>query len=319
MGSLGRLKMNLPHNAAVLTMSGTSRSAHNVIRGVLEARRSLPLYCSPAILFAFNWLLMLSSLRARVTYVTYPFMGIPLLLCALSVGSFLLGHVVARVIFHRESGQDQPLTYALDVTRLWNLNLLLCCAALLIILFNWIAIGPPPALGDPTSYLTYGRFKQILFPLLVAIVVNATLDTSRWRMALFAFFGIAGLSLYITRGLLMVALLQVFFVFSLRTNISRRKLHAIAFGVLAFAVVAATLLGNARTSHDVFLQYLQIRHKYFEWPMAGLWFTSYVSIPFPYLLLIFANVNVLRSDPRISLSVVAIVSHARISACRNSQ
>ncbi len=293
MGSLGRLKMNLPHNAAVLTMSvGRDRSAHNIVRGVLESRRSLPLYCSPAILFAFNWLLMLSSLRARVTYVTYPFMGIPLLLCALSVGSFLLGHVVARVIFHRESGQDQPLTYALDVTRLWNLNLLLCCAALLIIIFNWIAIGPPPALGDPTSYLTYGRFKQILFPLLVAIVVNATLDTSRWRMALFAFFGIAGLSLYITRGLLMVALLQAFFVFSLRTNMSRRKLHAIAFGVLAFAVVAATLLGNARTSHDVFLQYLQIRHKYFEWPMAYLWFTSYVSIPFSNLCWIFANVNV---------------------------
>jgi oligosaccharide repeat unit polymerase len=267
------------------------RSAHDVVRGVLKTRRSIPLYCSPAVIFAFNWLLMLSSLRAHVTYVTYPFMGIPLLLCALSMGSFLLGHLVARVIFHREQIQDQPLTYALDVTRLWNLNLFLCCAALLIIAFNWITIGPPPALGDPTSYLTYGRFKQILFPLLVTIVVNATLDSSRWRMALFTFFGIAGLSLYITRGLLMVALLQAFFVFSLRTNMSRRKLHAIAFGFLVFAIVIVTLIGNARTSHGVFLEYLQIRHNFVAWPMAYLWFTSYASIPFSNLCWIIANAN----------------------------
>ncbi len=266
-------------------------TTHTIARGVLKARRSLPLYCSPVFIFAFNWVLMLSSLRVQVTYVTYPFMGIPLLLCGLSVGSFFLGQVVSRVIFHRDSDKERPLTYDLDVTRLWNLNLFLCCAALLFIVFNWMTIGPPPALGDPTSYLTYGRFKQLLFPILVTIVVNATLDSSRWRLALFAIFGIAGLSLYITRGLLLVALLQVFFVFSLRTNMSRRKLHAIAFAFLVFAIVAVTLIGNARTSQGVFLEYLQIRHEYFGWPMAYLWLTSYVSIPFSNLCWIFAKAN----------------------------
>jgi hypothetical protein len=260
---------------------------HTCVDGVLKSQRSLPLYCSPAIIFALNWVMMLASLHAQITYVTYPFMRIPLLLCGLSAISFLFGHLVARVTLHRERSQDQPLSYTLDVTRLWNLNLFFCWAALLIIVFNWITSGPPPALGDPTSYLTYGRFKQILFPFLVAIIVNATLDTSRRRMALFAVFGIAGLTMYVTRGLLMVALLQAFFVFSIRANISKRRLHTIAFGVLVFAIVAATLIGNLRTSQGVFLEYLQIRQKYFGWPTAYLWLTSYVSVPFSNLCWIF--------------------------------
>ena len=255
-------------------------SANTIVHGVLKARRSLPLYCSPPIIFVINWALMLVSLRAQVTYVTYPSLGIPIVLCCLSMGSFFPGYLVSRALFHHLPGDDRPVLYTLDVTRLWNLNLLLCCIALLIVTFNWITLGPPPALGDPTSYLTYGRFKQILFPVLVSIVVNATLDPSRRRVALSALFGIAGLGLYISRGLLMVALLQVFFVFSLRTSMSRRRLHAIVFGFLIFAVAAVTVIGNIRTSQGVFLEYLQIRQRYFGWPTAYLWVTSYISIPF---------------------------------------
>jgi oligosaccharide repeat unit polymerase len=174
---------------------------------------------------------------------------------------------------------------------MWRLNLVISFAALLIILFNWITIGPPPALGDPASYLTYGRFKQVLFPLLVTVTVNSTLDSSRWRKVLFAAFGIAGMALYITRGLLLVALLQMFYVFALRTGMSKRKLYSIAIGCLAFAILAATMIGNARTAHGVFLEYLQIREKYFDWPTVYLWLVSYVSIPFSNLCWLFAKGN----------------------------
>jgi oligosaccharide repeat unit polymerase len=139
--------------------------------------------------------------------------------------------------------------------------------------------------------LTYGRFKQVLFPLLVTVTVNATLDSSRWRKLLFVAFGIVGMSLYITRGLIMVALLQMFFVFALKTRMSKRKLYSIAFGFLAFTILAITLIGNARTAQGVFLEYLQIRHKFFGWPMAYLWLTSYISIPFSNLCWLFAKGN----------------------------
>lgn len=262
---------------------------HKVVHGILKGRADLPLYCNPLVLFCLNWVAMLVALSFQVTYVSYPNMGIPLLLFILSLASFLFGYLISRMLLHRWPARSEPFAYALDVTQLWQANLFFAVASLIIIFFNWMLSGPPPALGDPTSYLTYGRFKQVLFPLLVVITVNSTLDPVRWRKALFALFGIASMALYITRGLLMVALVQMLFVFSLKTRMSRRKLYTIAFGFLAFAVVAITLIGNARTAQGVFLEYLQIRQKYFGWPTAYLWLTSYISIPFSNLCWLFAK------------------------------
>jgi oligosaccharide repeat unit polymerase len=262
---------------------------HKFVHSVLNGRRDLPLYCNPVIIFLMNWVLMLVTLSFQITYVSYPAPGMPLLLFALSLGSFLFGYLVSRTVLHRWPTPSQPLSYTIDLSRLWQLNLLFCGGAFVIILFNWILSGPPPAVGDPASYLTYGRFKQVLFPLLVVVTVNSTLDTSRWRKVAFAMFGIAGMALYITRGLLMVALLQMLFVFSLKTRMSRKKLYSIAAGCLALAVVAITLIGNARTAQGVFLEYLQIRQRYSDWPMVYLWLTSYISIPFSNLCWLFAK------------------------------
>jgi oligosaccharide repeat unit polymerase len=260
-----------------------------LVFGALKARTELPLFCNPLVIFLANWALMLISLSIQITYVTYPNMGIPVLLFVISLGSFLFGYLVSRTLLHQWPTRSETFSYMLDVTQLWQLNVLFCIAALLIIVFNWLFSGPPPALGDPTSYLTYGRFKQVLFPLLVIVTVNSSLDPSRWRRALFMMFGVAGMTLYITRGLLMVALFQMMFVFALKTRMERRKLYGIALGFLAFTVVVITIIGNARTAQDVFLEYLQIRHKYSDWPMAYLWLTSYVSIPFSNVCWLFAK------------------------------
>lgn len=262
---------------------------HKLVHGELKPLRDLPLFCNPLVIFLGNWMLMMISLSFQITYVTYPGMGMPLLLFSISLGSFLFGYIVSRILLHRWPTPNGAPSYSLDVTQLWQLNLVLSCGALMIIIFNWLLTGPPPAVGDPTSYLTYGRFKQVLFPLLVTVTVNATLDSSRWRKALFILFGVAGMTLYITRGLLMVALLQMFFVFSLKTRMSRRKLYTILVCFIAFTVVVITVIGNARTAQGVFLEYLQIKHKYSDWPMAYLWLTSYVSIPFSNLCWLFAK------------------------------
>ncbi len=294
----GELEFDVRHQARTVVTPAAifppvvdGNKGHQLTQGVLKTRRFLPFFCNPVALFILNWTLMLASLSVQVTYVTYPLLDIPLLLCALSIGSFLFGYLVSRTTLNIWPRPNDSLSYTLDVTTLWRLNLLLSVAAFLIIAFNWITLGPPPALGDPSTYLTYGRFKQVLFPLLVCVAVNAILDSSRPRKVLFALFGIAGMALYITRGLLMVTLLQMLFVFSLRTQMSRRKLYSIAFGCLVFAIVAVTLIGNARTAQGVFLEYLQIRHKYFGWPMAFLWLTSYISIPFSNLCWLFAKGN----------------------------
>lgn len=262
---------------------------HKFVHGQLRPRDEIPFFCNPLVIFLANWALMMVSLSFQITYVTYPTFGMPLLLCAISIGSFLFGYIVSRMLLHRWPAQSVASFFALDVTQLWQINLLLCAASLAIIIFNWVSSGPPPAIGDPSSYLTYGRFKQVLFPLLVTITVNAVLDPSRWRKALFIIFGVAGMTVYITRGLLMVALLQMFFVFALKTRLSRRKLYFILIGFIAFTVVVITVIGNARTAQGVFFEYLQIRQKFSDWPMAYLWLTSYISIPFSNLCWLFAK------------------------------
>lgn len=262
---------------------------HKLVQGELKPAGEMPLFCNPVVIFVANWALMMASLACQVTYVTYPKAGMPLLLFSISLGSFLFGYIVSRMLLQKWPTRNTTPFYALDVTQLWQLNLVLCGVALIIMIFNWVLTGPPPAIGDPTSYLTYGRFKQVLFPVLVTVAVNATLDPARWRKALFILFGVAGMTLYITRGLLMVALLQMFFVFALKTRMNKRKLYTFLICFAAFAVVAITVIGNARTARDVFLEYLQIRHKYSGWPMAYLWLTSYISIPFSNLCWMFAT------------------------------
>jgi len=262
---------------------------HKVVHGSARPLRDIPAFCNPLVIFVANWMLMLLSLSFQITYVTYPSAGLPFILFTISLGSFLLGYLVSRMLLHRWPTSSDSPAFTLDVTQLWQLNLLFCVASAIIIAFNWLLSGPPPALGDPTSYLIYGRFKQVLFPLMVTVTVNAMLDPVRWRKALFMMFGLAGMTLYITRGLIMVAFVQMFFLFVLKTQMSRKRLYTILICFLAFAIVAITVIGNIRTAQGVFLEYLQIRRKYFDWPMAYLWLTSYVSIPFSNLCWLFAK------------------------------
>jgi len=158
--------------------------------------------------------------------------------------------------------------------------MILCIVCLLIIAFNWITLGPPPAFGDFSSYLTYGRLRQILFPALITITVNAFLDKSKTQRALYAVFGLSWLMIYVTRGVVLVAILQALFVFSLRTGISKKKLYTVGLLCFLFSAFAGTAIGNARTPMAVFMDFLQIRSQYFDWPMIYLWLISYISIPF---------------------------------------
>ncbi len=83
---------------------------HKFIYGVLKGRHELPLFCNPLVIFVLNWALMMVSLSFQVTYVTYPTMGIPILLFALSLGSFLFGYLVSRTLLHRWPTSSGSLT-----------------------------------------------------------------------------------------------------------------------------------------------------------------------------------------------------------------
>lgn len=253
---------------------------HKVIAGILRPQRELPIYCNPVALFLAVWVLMLVCLSFHVSYVIYPTFGLPFLIFLISAGSLLLGYFASTAVLDQDTARKEATTYLLDVTRLWRLNLLFCALAMALVGFNWFTSGPPPAIGDASTYLTYGNLKQILFPLLTCIAVNATLDPSRLRRCLFMIFGFGWLALYITRGNMLATFLQIFFLFSLKSSIDRKKQYLLFLGAVAVGIAAMTIIGNLRTAHDIFIAFLEIRDKYSDWPMAFLWPVAYVSIPF---------------------------------------
>lgn len=266
------------------------RARHSLRAGIFRPRRELPVYCNPIALFLAVWVLMLACLSVHVSYVIYPNLATPLLIFLVSSGSLLLGFFASTAVLDQNLPQSISTSYVLDVTILWRLNLLFCVFALALIALNWFTAGPPPAIGDPSTYLVYGKLKQVLFPLLTCISVNATLDSSRLRRYFFLAFGLGALGLYVARGILLVAFLQMFFLFSLRSHMSRKKQYLLFFAAFAFAIAGMTVIGNLRTAHALFVEFLQIRGKYADWPMAFLWPVSYVSIPFSNLCWMVAQV-----------------------------
>lgn len=246
----------------------------------------LPFYCHPVKLFVLVWVVMLASLAFRISYSSYPHMELPVLLFGASVLSLLCGYVLRPDDAElRQSAADsaQRGNPLLNVSRLRRLNWLFVAMTLAIMLVNLKLDGLPPLLGlfsfDTKIYLDYGRMKQVLFPLLIIILVNGSLDPSRLRKMFFFIFALGAMLLYITRGEILAALLQTLFVFSMTTRLPRRKLIIAAAVTVVGLALLANVIGNNRTAQEGFLRVLDIRGEFWDWPMIALWVISYFSIP----------------------------------------
>ncbi len=252
-------------------------------RILLRPNAALPFYCRPVILFVLVWLMMLTALSFNVSYDSYPSMELPIYLFAASFVSLLVGYGLVRLLFPNQAAQGDVQEYVLNVRRLRRLNWILVAVAVVIMAVNLKLDGLPPAFGflsfDTTSYLEYGRLKQLLFPVLISIVVNSSLDPSRLRKIALMAFGLLSLFLYVTRGEILAALLQVFFVYSLTSRVNKKRLVVGAGAMLLGLAFLASLVGNNRTTQSSFFAVLQIRRELWEWPMISLWAISYFSIP----------------------------------------
>ncbi len=244
---------------------------------------SLPFYCKPVNLFVISWLLMLGTLVFRVSYDSYPEIGLPILLFVGSMLSLWAGYAWIHSGSETDASASRGVDYVMNVTRLRRLNNILAFIALAIMLVNLKLEGLPPIFGllsfDTKVYLEYGRLKQLLFPVLITLTVNSFLEPSRGRKVLFCTFGLLAQLFYITRGGILGTLLQIFFVFSMTTRLNRRKLMMAATCVIIGLTIVADVIGNNRTTQECFYAVLQIRQEYRDWPMIFLWVISYFSIP----------------------------------------
>jgi len=109
----------------------------------------------------------------------------------------------------------------------------------------------------PAPILFYGKLKQILFPLLTCIAVERHARYGREYGAIFSLpSDSADLPFTSPRGIMLVTFLQMLFLFSLRSSMSRKKQYLLFIGAFVLAIAGMTVIGDLRTAHDIFIAFL---------------------------------------------------------------
>jgi oligosaccharide repeat unit polymerase len=243
----------------------------------------LPFFCHPVYLFVIIWIVMLATLEIQVSWSTFPDRTLGLVLFLVSVTTMLLGFVLAR---HSAEFSDPPVRHVgffVKTSALRKSIFALAACALALVLYNYVAFGLPPVAGflgfDTFDYQEYGRFKQALEPIVAALFLSSLLESSRLRRWLGSALALGIMVAYVLRGPLLLALAQAVFLNSIRSRASKRKIYFWAFGALIFVLGLTDLIGNFRTSQQVFFAFMEIKPEFRDWPMALLWPISYISVP----------------------------------------
>ncbi|MDR3745857.1 MAG: O-antigen ligase [Acidobacteriaceae bacterium] len=247
----------------------------------IRRRSSLPFYCNPVLLFIFVWLVMLTSLWFKITVVSYPNFSLPVLIFVASLLSFLLGYYLIRGLYRKHVNSCASACYQIEVTRLRRFNLILACAALPIIIYNYVVSGLPPFFGffglDAKSVNSYGRLEQLLAPILMSLFVNAFLDVSAKRKAFYAIYAFSWMLFYGARGGIIFMLFQALVALSIRTSMSKKKIYLIALASVVCGGVFFGVFGNYRTTNAILFAGMRIKPEFQEWPTIYVWIISYIS------------------------------------------
>lgn len=237
-------------------------------------------------MFFVEWALMLATLLLRISYASFPYPSAGFVLFALATVSFLAGFWTLFFAYKaRGYSPKGNHVYRVNVVRLRRFHFAALTLILFVMLMNLKLYGLPPIFGfigvDTLDYQEYGSLRQPLFTAILVLFVSAPLETSAWRRWALYLFSPACFMIYSSRGYLLVMLFQALAVFSLRTQLNKKKIYAIAAVTFAVALLASNFIGNARNSLgvDALLGYLQIKPAYYDWPAAYLWLISYISSP----------------------------------------
>jgi oligosaccharide repeat unit polymerase len=274
------------HHAVFSIWRGTQAESQTDMNATTHRVRplaELPFYCHPIYLFLTVWVLMLGSLTIQVSESTYPEPSMGAILFLLSLLGLLAGVGAVRLANYSEKATALSLAYRIDANLLRKINWILCGIVFLIVVFNWVSVGPAPLLGffgaETAAYAEYGRFKQVLFPMAMALFINSNLEESRVRRWFWWLFSLGTLLAYVARGPILVTISQAVILHSIRTASSKRKVYVRAFVALVVALSAMDVIGNNRTAEDSFFVGMDIKEEFRGWPTAILWPVAYISTP----------------------------------------
>ncbi len=267
----------------------------NAVAYRLRPLAELPFYCHPVYLFLAVWAVMLGSLELQVSELTYPDRSMGVILFLVSLLALLAGVGAVRLANYAHPEPQVSLSYRIDSGLLRKINWFLCLCIVPIVIFNYLTVGPPPIFGffgvSTVVYLEYGRLKQILFPMAMALFVNSALEESEVRRWFWRCSSLGILLVYVARGPILMAMSQAVVFYSIRTSASKRKIYVRATVALLIALVAMDVIGNNRTAEDAFFEGMEIRNEFRDWPMVVLWPVSYFSLPISNMCWIIKNAH----------------------------
>jgi oligosaccharide repeat unit polymerase len=163
------------------------------------------------------------------------------------------------------------------------INWIICICIVLIVIFNYLTVGPPPIFGlfgaSTELYLEYGRFKQVLVPIAIALFLNSGLEETGVRRWFWRCFSLGTLLTYLTRGPLLIAVSQGLILHSMRTPASKHKIYVRAVISVVIALIAMDVIGNNRTAESLLFSGLEIKSEFRTWPTAIVWPLAYFSLP----------------------------------------
>ena len=248
----------------------------------LRPLAQLPFFCHPVYVFLAIWICMLGTLELQVSWSTYSDRALGLTVFLVSVLGMLAGFAITR---QSDDSDFQPALerYSIRVAPLRRTVLLLGGCSLLLVIYNYLSFGFPPIAGffglSTLDYQEYGRFKQALQPMVSALFLNSLIEPSKWRRWLWSTFALGIMLAYVLRGPLLMAIAQAVILWSIRTALSKRQIYIRALVVLLIALGMITVVGNYRTSQDIFFSFMEIKPEFKSWPMALLWPITYISVP----------------------------------------
>jgi oligosaccharide repeat unit polymerase len=225
---------------------------------------------------------MLAALELQVSWSTFPDRALGLAIFSVSVFAMLLGFAAARRP-DQTVGLPHANGYLIHTAPLRKAILILGVGSLVLVIYNYVSFGLPPVAAffglSTFDYQEYGRFKQLLQPMLSALFLNSLLESSRPRRWFWSVLSLGTMVAYVLRGPLLMALAQAVFLTSIRGGVSRRKIYIRAAVAILVCLFLLNLIGNYRTPQEIFLSSMEIKPEFVSWPMAALWPITYVSVP----------------------------------------
>jgi oligosaccharide repeat unit polymerase len=159
---------------------------------------------------------------------------------------------------------------------------------LLIVLLNLFFHGYFPlfsAFGIKTlDYLSYGRIKNILFPILSLLMLCSIFEQNKkMKYTCFSLPIIIGL-LYMARGATILSLLQYILLYFGINKINIKKVLISTIISIFFLTNLMWAVGAVRMSNEALLAAFDVKKKYHDYNPGLVWVAAYISLPYANLL-----------------------------------